>query len=84
MQAGLRCERLEDRTLLSGIDPITNDHPLWAVPRGTAVVDGVLDEGQWAGAFSTTRSLAYNENVVATVFAMYDDDGIYLAADVLD
>ena len=84
MHSGLTLERLEDRTLLSGLDPITNDHPLWAIPRGTAVIDGVLDEGQWAGAFSTTRSLAYNENVVATVYAMYDEDGIYLAADVLD
>lgn len=78
------CEGLEPRVLLSGTDPITNDHPLWAIPRGTAVVDGVLDEDQWANAFQTTRSLAYNETIVATIFAMWDDDGIYLAAEVLD
>ena len=77
------CEQLEGRVLMAA-DPITGDHPLWAVPRGAAVIDGVLDEAAWSSAFSTTRSLAYREGVVATVFAMYDDDGIYLGADVKD
>lgn len=84
MSRGDWCERLENRTLLSGTDPITNDHPLWAIPRGSAVIDGVLDEDQWAGASQLVRSLAYNENVAATVYMMWDDDGVYLAADVLD
>lgn len=84
MSRGDWCERLENRTLLSGTDPITNDHPLWAIPRGSAVIDGVLDEDQWAGALQLVRSLAYNENVAATVYMMWDDDGVYLAADVLD
>ncbi len=84
MHNDFSCEKLEDRTLFSGLDPITNDHPLWAIPRGTAVIDGLLNEDQWASAFSTTRTLAFNENVVATVSAMYDSKGIYLATDVLD
>ena len=78
------CERLEDRTLFSVVDPITDDHPLWTIPRGAAVIDGVLDEAQWDSAFQTTRTLAYQEGVVITVSAMYDSQGIYLATDVLD
>lgn len=77
------CEHLEGRILLA-VDPITNDHPLWAIPRGSAVIDGVLDEDQWASAFQTTRSLAYNETVSATVRAMFDSQGIYLGVHVLD
>ncbi len=84
MHDGPLCERLEDRTLFSGLDPITNDHPLWAIPRGTAVIDGVLDEDQWDSAFSTIRTLAYQEGVVATVSAMFDSRGMYLATEVLD
>jgi hypothetical protein len=78
------CEQLESRVLFSGVDPITDDHPLWTIPRGSAVIDGVLDEDPWDSAFRTIRTLAYNENVVATVYAMYNDNGIYLGTDVLD
>lgn len=77
------CEPLESRVLLAA-DPITPDHPLWAVPRGSAVVDGDLSDDDWANAFSTTRTLAYNEHVVATVSLMYDDGGIYMGVRVLD
>lgn len=78
------CEVLEPRVLLSGPDPITDDHPRWAVPRGSAVIDGELTDAEWSGAFQTTRTLAYNENVVATVYLMHDAEGLYLGVRVLD
>ncbi|HZW08570.1 MAG TPA: hypothetical protein VFF69_01585 [Phycisphaerales bacterium] len=78
-------ERLEDRVFLSaGSDPITTDHPLWAIPHGAAVIDGELDDAGWASAFVTTRSLAFREGTAASVYAMYDGRGIYLATDVKD
>lgn len=81
----LGLEPLEGRVFLSGgADPITADHPLWAIPQGSAVVDGVLDDAAWASAFATTRSLAFREGVVGTVRAMYDSRGIYLGTRVLD
>ncbi len=84
---GFDCEALESRVLFAataGSDPITNDNPLWAIPQGTAVIDGVLDEAAWANAYSTVRSLATRDNAYATVYMMYDANGIYLAADVRD
>ena len=78
-----RIEALEPRALLAA-DPVSTDHPLWIVPQGAAVIDGVLDDDAWAGAFRTTRSLAYRSGTAATVYMMYNDQGIYLAADVRD
>ncbi|MBN4052586.1 cellulase family glycosylhydrolase [bacterium AH-315-K20] len=79
-------EHLESRVLLAAgsPDPITDDHPLWAVPQGAAVIDGILDDNEWGNAFSTTRTLAYNENIVATVSLMYSEQGLYMGVRVLD
>ena len=77
-------EHLEQRVLLSSPDPITDDHPLWAVPQGSAVIDGELGGDEWADAFQTTRTLAYNENVVATVYLMHSDEGLFMGVRVLD
>jgi|GEM_PF-726332 len=77
-------EHLEARVLLSSPDPITDDHPLWAVPQGSAVIDGELSDNEWGDAFQTTRTLAYNEKVVATVYLMHSDEGLYMGVRVLD
>lgn len=77
-------EHLEPRVLLSSPDPITDDHPLWAVPQGSAQIDGILSDDEWGSAFSTTRTLAYNEHVAATVYLMHDDNGLYMGVRAVD
>lgn len=76
-------EQLEPRVLLAA-DPVTADHPFWAIPRGSAVVDGVLNDQGWANAFQTSRSLPYRANAGATVYTMWNDQGLFLAAEVTD
>lgn len=76
-------DTLEARVLLAA-DPITPDNPLWAVPRGSAVIDGVLDEAAWDSAFTTVRTLPYRADSRATVRVMYDDTAIFVSAEVRD
>ncbi len=71
------------QTAVARTDPITQDHPLWTVMRGTATVDGVLDVGEWSGAIPIRRSQPWRDGAVV-VRAMFDDQGIYLSADVED
>src|SRR5262249_51824969 len=53
--AGPIVESLEPRQLLAA-DPVTPDNPLWLIPRGDAVVDGVLNEPDWASAYEVFRT----------------------------
>ncbi|MEN0020743.1 MAG: hypothetical protein AAF747_07665, partial [Planctomycetota bacterium] len=42
-----RAEQLEQRMVFSagvGVDPVTPDNPAWFIPRGSATIDGVLDD----------------------------------------
>ncbi len=76
-------ESLEPRMLFAA-DPITPDNPLWAIPQGTAIIDGVLDDADWDTAFSTTRTQAWQSNGGATIRMMWSTSGIYLSAQVSD
>ncbi len=76
-------------TYFSGVtqaanDPITPDHPLWTVPQGTAVIDGVLNDTDWQGAFKIVRTQAWRDDGIITIRMMYSSSGIYLSAEVDD
>lgn len=76
-------ENLEPRVLLAA-DPVTADHPFWAIPRGQAVIDGVLNNGEWSDAFRTTRTLPYRFNTGAEVAIMWNDQGLFVAVEVAE
>lgn len=78
---------LEHRRLLSAAyltsDPTTPDHPLWTIPRGSAVIDGVLNESAWKNAFEVYRSNPTSPGA-AWVRMMYNDSGLFLGVEVED
>ena len=76
-------EALEPRVLLAA-DPITPDHPLWLIPRGSAVVDGVGDDAAWVNAGEVLRTQATRSDNAVVVKMMYDDNGLYLLTIVDD
>lgn len=79
---GFAPEFLEPRVLLAA-DPVTPDHPLWLIPRGSAVIDGIAD-ASWEHAGSVFRTQATRDDRAVIVKMMYDDNGLYLLADVED
>lgn len=76
-------EALEPRVLMA-VDPITPDNPLWTIPRGAAVIDGLLNDADWANAGEVFRTQATRDDRAVTIKMMYDDIGIYLSANVED
>src|SRR5262245_48216676 len=70
-------EPREPRVLMSA-DPVTADHPLWLVPRGSAVIDGVANEAAWDSAGEVLRTQATRDDRAVVVKMMYDDNGVYL------
>ncbi len=76
-------ENLEPRVLLAA-DPVTADHPFWAIPRGSAIVDGLLNDADWANAYKTSRALPYRFNAGATVSMMWNDQGLFVGVAVAD
>jgi hypothetical protein len=77
--AGL--EALEPRLVMAA-DPLTPDQPLWTIPRGSAVIDGQLNDADWAHAGIVSRSQPWRQDRAVTVRMMYSDDGLFLAANV--
>jgi len=65
-------------------DPVSPDNPLWIIPRGDAVIDGVLNEASWSSAGEVFRTQATRSNSAVTIRMMYNDAGLLLAADVQD
>lgn len=78
-----RFEGLEPRLLLAA-DPILPDHPLWAIPRGEAVIDGVLDDAAWDSALEIFRTQATRDDRAVWVRMMYNDFGLFLSVEVED
>lgn len=76
-------EPLEARTLMAA-DPVTPDNPLWAIPRGSAVIDGTLSDADWDSALTIFRTQATRNDRAATIRMMWDDGGMYMSADVQD
>jgi hypothetical protein len=76
-------EALEARVLMAA-DPITPDHPLWIVPRGAAVIDGIDNDAGWVNAGEVFRTQATRDDNAVVVKMMYDDNGVYLLAVVQD
>lgn len=81
--AAFSLESLEPRVVLAA-DPVTGDHPLWLIPRGQAVVDGIVSDADWAKAYTIHRTLATRADHAATIRMMHDDSGVYLSVDVAD
>jgi len=65
-------------------DPITPDHPLWIAMKGEAVVDGVLDDPDWARAVPIVRTQAWRDDGPITIRIMYSKAGLYVSAEVAD
>ncbi|MCC6229301.1 MAG: cellulase family glycosylhydrolase [Phycisphaerales bacterium] len=76
-------EPLEARTLMAA-DPVTPDNPLWAIPRGSAVIDGTLSDADWDSALTIFRTQATRNDRAATIRMMWDDTGISMSAEVQD
>lgn len=76
-------EPLEARTMMA-TDPVTPDNPFWAIPRGSAVIDGVLSDSDWNSALDIFRTQATRDDRAAHIRMMWDDSGIYMSADVQD
>ncbi|MEL7474532.1 MAG: sugar-binding protein, partial [Planctomycetota bacterium] len=76
-------ESLEPRVLLSA-DPVTQDHPLWAMPRGGAVIDGVLDDAAWDSALEIFRTQATRADNAVWVRMMWNNAGVYLSVEARD
>jgi hypothetical protein len=76
-------ERLEPRLLLAA-DPVTPDNPLWIIPRGDAVIDGLLDDPAWDAAGAIFRTQATRDDRAVAIRMMHNDAGLFLAADVQD
>jgi hypothetical protein len=76
-------ESLEARVLMAA-DPISADHPLWMIPRGAAVVDGLANDAGWANAGEVLRTQATRDDNSVVVKFMHDDNGLYVLAVVQD
>jgi hypothetical protein len=76
-------EALEPRVLMAA-DAITQDHPLWLIPRGAAVVDGLDTDAGWENAGGVFRTQSTRADNAVTIKMMYDDGGVYLLAVVQD
>ncbi|MEM7755570.1 MAG: sugar-binding protein [Planctomycetota bacterium] len=76
-------ESLEERRLLAA-DPLTPDHPLWAIPTGTAAIDGSLDDSDWSGALEIYRTQATRSDNAVWVRAMYNAAGLFLSVEARD
>ncbi|HYE02899.1 MAG TPA: sugar-binding protein [Phycisphaerales bacterium] len=76
-------DTLEPRLLLAA-DPITPDHPIWFIPRGEAVIDGLLSEADWDSAYLITRTQATRPDSAIAIRLMFNDSGLFLSADVQD
>ena len=82
-RTGFGLESLEARVLMAA-DPITPDHPFWTIGEGSAVIDGDLDDPDWANAYSIIRTQAWRDDGHAVIRLMYDSNGLYLSAEVDD
>jgi hypothetical protein len=76
-------EGLESRVLMAA-DPVSPDHPLWVIPRGAAVVDGVLNDADWAGAGEVLRTVPTRDDNGVSVRMMYNDQGVFYGVTVQD
>lgn len=76
-------EALEARVLMAA-DPITPDNPLWVVPRGAAVIDGIANDADWVNAGEVFRTQATRDDRAVTVKMMFNDDGVFLLTQVQD
>lgn len=77
-------ESLEPRVLLAA-DAITDNHPLWTATRsGPVVIDGRLDEPDWALAAPVQRTLASLPNCGVTLRMLYNDTGLKIGAVIRD
>ena len=52
--------------------------------KGEAVVDGVLDDPDWARAVPIVRSQAWRDDGLVTIRIMYSKAGLYVSAEVAD
>jgi hypothetical protein len=78
-------EALEERQLYVA-DPITASHPQWFAnyTSNAVVVDGVMNDAEWAGAVPIVRTDANNANESVTMKMLYTPLGLYVGMDVKD
>jgi hypothetical protein len=70
-------ESLEARAMLA-VDPVTPDNPFWAIPRGSASIDGDLGDADWNNALDVVRTQATRSDRAVDVRMMWNDQGLFL------
>lgn len=63
---------------------MTTTHPVWFANYGTARVDGAIRPLEWANSVSIVRAQPNRANSAATIRMMYNENGLFIAADVRD
>lgn len=76
-------EQLEQRQILAA-DPITGSYPIWAIPYGSAVIDGRMHKLEWANAGTVVRANSSRDNGSITIKMLYNEAGLFIGADVRD
>ncbi len=76
-------EQLEQRQYFIA-DPVTTTHPMWFATYGSATVDGQINAAEWANTTPIVRAQANRPNSAATIRMMYNENGLFLSADVRD
>lgn len=76
-------EQLEQRQYFIA-DPVTTTHPMWFATYGAATVNGTIDANEWANTTPIVRAAPNRVNSAATIRMMYNENGLFLSADVRD
>ena len=83
--AGRACdlEQFEPRQLMA-VDPVTPNNPVWFATYGTPSFNGTLNSPVWATAPAIVRTLAGQTGSSVTLRMLYNQQGLYIGADVRD
>ena len=76
-------ETLEPRQLMVA-DPVSIAHPTWFANYGAVVVDGVVNDAEWAGSTPIFRAQANRTDSAVTARVKYTELGLYAAFEVSD
>lgn len=82
-EAQHQLEQLEQRQYFIA-DPVTTTNPMWFATYGSATVNGVIDAAEWANTVPIVRAQPNRANSGATIRMMYNENGLFLSADVRD
>lgn len=82
-EGGQMLESLEERKLMAA-DPITKSHPVFFAVYGAPVMDGVVNQAEWASAPAVVRAQGNQYGSQVTIRYMYNERGLFIATDAKD